>query len=133
MTKATSRTSKRSSRGAKRDPSETLRKIREFCLSLPDVEEKLSHGAPTWFVKKRTFASYTNNHHGDGRIALWCNASEGGQEIRVGSDPDNFFVPPYVGCRGWVGVRVDRGLSLGAITDVIKDAYGATVKKKRTG
>ena len=103
-------------------------KVRELCLSLPDVEEKLSHGAPTFFVKKRSFLMFADNHHNDGRIALWCNASEGGQEILVGSDPDNFFIPPYVGCRGWVGVNLDKGISLAQLTGVVKDAHSTTVR-----
>ena len=104
----------------------TYDKVRKICLSLPGVEEKISHGAPTFFVSKRTFLMFANNHHGDGRTAVWCNASEGGQEILIGTDPDNFFIPPYVGCRGWVGVHLDRGLSVAALTTVVKDAYAST-------
>lgn len=106
-------------------PKATFEKIRKMALSWPDVEERDSHGSPGFFVKKRTFMYFVDNHHGDGNVGLWCNASEGGQEVLVGSDPEHFFIPPYVGCRGWVGVRVG-GLPWGLISDVVKDAYAAT-------
>ena len=114
--------------GGRRPGEGTFDKIRKLALSWPEVEEKDSHGSPGFFVKKRCFMYFVDNHHGDGNVGLWCNASEGGQEVLVGSDPDTFFIPPYVGCRGWVGVRVDRGLPFGAITDVVKDAYAATAR-----
>ena len=103
-------------------------KVRELCLSLPDVEEKISHGAPTFFVSKRSFLMFANNHHGDGRVAVWCNASEGGQEILIASDPDNFFVPPYVGCRGWIGVHLGEGIPWAQFTAVVKDAHATTAR-----
>lgn len=103
-------------------------RVRRLCLSLPDVEEKLSHGAPTFFVSKRTFLMFANNHHGDGRTAVWCNQSEGGQEILVGSDPENFFVPPYVGRGGWIGVHLDHGISWDQFSSVVKDAYATTAR-----
>lgn len=101
-------------------------RIRKLCLSLPETAETLSHGSPTFWVKKRTFLAFADNHHGDGRVAVWCNAAEGAQEILVGSDPDNFFIPPYVGKGGWIGMRIDRGLPWSSISSVVKDAYAAT-------
>jgi hypothetical protein len=106
-------------------------RIRKLCLSLPDVEERLSHGSPTFFTSKRTFLMFANNHHGDGRIAVWCNASEGGQEILVGSDPDNFFIPPYVGPGGWIGVNLDKGITWAQFSAVVKDAYATTRRPRR--
>ena len=103
--------------------------MRELCLSLSDAEEKISHGEPTWFTRKRVFVMFANNHHRDGRIAIWCNAPEGAQEILVGSDPENFFVPPYVGKGGWIGVRLDRTLGWDVITSVVKDAHAATSQR----
>lgn len=101
-------------------------RIRKLCLSLPETAETLSHGSPTFWVKKRTFLAFADNHHGDGRVAVWCNAADGAQEILVGSDPDNFFIPPYVGKGGWIGMRIDRGLPWSTVTSVVKDAYAAT-------
>jgi hypothetical protein len=65
-------------------------------------------GRPAFAVRKKTFVMYMDDHHGDGRLALWCKAAPGAQEVLVGSDPERFFVPPYVGPQGWVGVRLDR-------------------------
>ena len=107
-------------------PKATFEKIRKLCLSWPDVEEKLSHGSAAFFARKRTFMYFVDNHHGDGNVGVWCNVSEGGQEVLVGSDPKNFFIPPYVGCSGWVGMRIDRGLPWSTISSIVKDAYAAT-------
>lgn len=101
-----------------------LERIRVFCLALPETSERLSHGAPTFFVRdKRAFVMVLDNHHGDGRFALWCAAGEGMQGLLVGSDPERFFVPPYVGHRGWLGVRLDRGLDWDELAGIAEDAY----------
>jgi hypothetical protein len=101
-----------------------LERIREICLSLPETSERLSHGAPTFFVRgKRAFVMVLTDHHGDGRFALWCAAPEGMQQMLVEGDPDRFFVPPYVGHRGWLGVRLDRGLDLETVSGIAEDAY----------
>ncbi len=109
------------------DPTErerTLERIRELCLALPETSERLSHGAPTFFVRgKRAFLMVLTNHHGDGRFAVWCAASEGIQGMLVEADPRKFFVPPYVGHRGWLGVRLDRGLDWNEIAGIAEDAY----------
>ena len=101
-----------------------LKRVRELCVALPEVEERLSHGSPAWFVRgKKTFVMYLDDHHGDGRLALWCAAPSGMQEALVASDPDVYFRPPYVGHRGWVGVRLDRGLDWNEVAGAIEDAY----------
>jgi hypothetical protein len=107
------------------DPHDrVLARVREHCLALPETEERLSHGAPTFFIRgKRTFVMYLDNHHGDGRLALWCAAPDGLQRGLVEADPEHYFVPPYVGHRGWIGVRLDRGLDWQAIAGAIEDAY----------
>lgn len=104
-------------------------RIREFCSALPDVTEKLSHGSPGFFVKKRMFLAFANNHHNDGRIAIWCNAADGAQEILVASDPENFFVPPYVGVGGWIGVKIDGDLRWSAITEIVTSAHAASSRQ----
>jgi hypothetical protein len=101
-----------------------LERIRTICLGLPDTSERLSHGAPTFFVReKHAFLMVLDNHHGDGRFAIWCAAPEGLQEALVEADPDKFFVPPYVGHRGWLGVRLDRGLDWDELAGIAEDAY----------
>ena len=103
---------------------QALERIREICLGLPETSERPSHGAPTFFVRgKRAFLMVLVNHHGDGRFAIWCAAGDGVQGLLVGSDPERFFVPPYVGHRGWLGVRLDRGLAWEEIAGIAEDAY----------
>jgi len=102
----------------------TLGRLRKICLALPETTERLSHGAPTFFVRgKRAFLMVLTNHHGDGRFALWCAAPEGMQAMLVEADPERFFVPPYVGHRGWLGVRLDRGLHWDELAGIAEDAY----------
>lgn len=97
--------------------------VREVCLSFPEAEEYLSHGSPNFRVRGKTFATYVVNHHGDGRVALWLNAPAGAQEHYVRSEPRHFFVPPYVGPRGWLGVHLDKGLSWKRIAALVRQAY----------
>jgi len=102
----------------------TLERIREICLALPETSERLSHGAPTFFVRgKRAFVMVLTDHHGDGRFAIWCAAPDGLQSMLVEADPERFFVPPYVGHRGWLGVRLDRLLDWAELTGIVEDAY----------
>src|SRR5262249_8016834 len=101
------------------------------CLALPDATEKLAWGEPTFRVGGKLFAMFTNNHHGDGRIAVWCKAPAGVQQILVGADPERFFVPPYVGPKGWIGVRLDLKVDWKEVAEILKDAYTMTVPKPR--
>jgi hypothetical protein len=101
-----------------------LERLRAVCLGLPEVEERLSHGAPTFFVRgKRPFVMVMTDHHGDGRFAIWCAAGAGVQGMLVDADPERFFVPPYVGHRGWLGVRLDRSRNWDEIVGIVEDAY----------
>jgi hypothetical protein len=109
----------------------TLRRLREICLGLPETSERLSHGAPTFFVhEKRAFLMVLTDHHGDGRFAIWCAAADGMQAMLVEADPDKYFVPPYVGYRGWLGVRLDRGLDWGELAGIAEDAYAEVAPAK---
>src|ERR1051325_4261810 len=85
-----------------------LKRIRRICAALPETTEKLSHGAPAFLVRKKVFAMFANNHHNDGHIAVWLAAPPGMQAILIGTAPEKFFRPPYVGVGGWVGVELDR-------------------------
>ena len=105
---------------------------RKICLALPDTEEKMAWGEPTFRVGGRLFAMFANDHHGDGRIALWCNAPDGAQRDIVASDEDHFFVPPYVGPSGWIGMRLDGKLSEKAVAAVVAQAYETTRAKLKT-
>jgi hypothetical protein len=97
--------------------------VRKICLWLPEAEEFLSHGSPNFRVRGRTFASYVVNHHGDGRVALWLPALPGAQEALIRAAPQHFFVPPYVGVRGWIGVILDRGIALKRAAELVREAY----------
>lgn len=107
-----------------------LRRLREVCLALPEVTERLSHGAPTFFAGKKSMVMFHDDHHGDGRLALWIAAPVGAQDEMVTQEPDRFFVPPYVGGRGWLGVRLDRGPDWDEVAGMVDDAY-RTVATKR--
>lgn len=113
------------------EKGEILDRIRELCLALPETSERLSHGQPTFFVRdKRSFVMVLDDHHGDGRFALWCAAGAGVQQMLVDADPERFFRPPYVGHRGWLGVRLDRGVHWDELAGIVEDAYAEVAPPK---
>jgi len=85
-----------------------LERVRRLCSALPGTTEKLSHGEPTFFVSKKVFVMFADNHHDDGRIAVWLPVPSGFQTALMDSAPETFFKPPYVGVRGWIGIELDR-------------------------
>jgi hypothetical protein len=100
-----------------------LDRLRALCLALPEVTERVSHGEPTWFVRgKRTFVMFADHHHDD-RLALWCAAPPGAQQQMLETEPERFFRPPYVGPRGWLGVRLDVTADWDEIAEIVVDAY----------
>lgn len=108
-----------------------LERIRRLCLALPEATERLSHGSPTFFVQdKKTFVTFLEDHHGDGRLAIWCAAPPGVQQAMTGVDPERFFRPPYVGHRGWVGVRLDVRVDWEQVAAAIDDAYRVVAPRR---
>ena len=107
------------------DDGSAIERVRAVCLGLPGATERPSHGSPAFFARKRSFVMFMDNHHRDGRLALWCAAAPGVQAAVVDADPERYFVPPYVGHRGWIGVRLDRGLPWDEVAGVIEDAHEA--------
>jgi hypothetical protein len=98
---------KRTAKKQKVDPGEKhLERVRRICLALPETMEKISHGEPTFFVRKKVFAMCSNNHHNDGHIAVVLPAAIGIQAMLIERSPEKFYRPPYVGVRGWVGVEL---------------------------
>src|ERR1700682_892852 len=89
------------------DSEEHLRRVRRICAALPETTEKLSHGEPTFFVRKKVFTMFANNHHNDGHVAVWITAPLGLQASLINTSPETFFKPPYVGVRGWVGIDLE--------------------------
>jgi hypothetical protein len=108
-----------------------LARFRAACARLPEIEERLSHGAPTVFVRgKKSFAMlWADGHHEDGFPHLWVAAAPGVQGELIASDPQQFFRPPYVGHRGWVGVRLDRGIEDDELRELCEDAFRAVAPK----
>ncbi len=109
------------------DPG-TVGRIRALCLAHERVEERLSHGEPTWFVRGRSFAT-TADHHHDDRLAVWLAAPGGSQESLVETDPARFFRPPYVGHRGWVGVYLDVAVDWDELTTLVEEAWRLIVTR----
>lgn len=103
--------------------------VRQLILALPGVEEKEAWGSPTFRVKGKMFAMYLNNHHGDGRIALWLKAPPGVQEMLVEAAPEKFFIPPYQGPFGWIGVHLNR-CDEDEIASHVQQAYRMVAPKK---
>ena len=108
--------------------TDPLARLRALCTALPEVTEKVSHGEPTWFVR-RVFVTYSDHHHDD-RLAFWCAAPPGAQEALVAARPEQFFRPPYVGGRGWLGVWLDGDVDWDEITEIVTDAYRQIAPKK---
>lgn len=112
------------------DVADPLTNLRQICMSFPEVTERPSHGEPTWFIRqKRSFVTYADHHHDD-RLAFWCAAPDGAQQALVTADPHRYFVPAYVGNRGWLGVYLDVPVDWDVIADIVEDAY-RTVAPKR--
>ena len=108
-------------RPAKNDP---LTRLRTICLALPEAQEKISHGEPTWFAGKgKVFAMLDNHHHGAAHLSVWLPAGLGAQEALIESDPKRYFRPPYVGSSGWVGVVLDTRPDWGVVAWLVEQAY----------
>ena len=103
-----------------------LDRLRSVCMALPEVTERLSHGAPTWFVRdKKVFVTYWGDgHHKNFDFPhLWCAAAPGAAAELIELEPERFFRPPYVGGRGWLGVRLDVDVDWDELAEICKDAY----------
>ena len=106
-----------------------LDRLREVCLALPETSERLSHGSPTFFIReKKTFVMFLDDHHADGRLAIWCAAPKGVQAEMVETEPTRFFRPPYVGHRGWLGVHLLE-VDQAELDAIVLDAYRTVAPK----
>lgn len=92
-----------------------------ICRGFPEAEERETWGAPTWRVRDRIFAMERTADGGG--LSLWLKASPGAQEVLIGADPDRFFAPPYVGPKGWIGVRLDAVSDWGEIESLVSRSY----------
>ena len=101
-----------------------LQRLRTICMALPEANEKLSHGEPTWFAGKgKVFAMLDNHHHGSAHLSVWLPQPLGAQEALIDADPGRFFRPPYVGPSGWVGVILDTKPDWGMVANLVREAY----------
>jgi len=114
-------------------PAQTLARVRGICLALPEATEKESWGSPTFRVCDRIFVMFHDGHHGDLRPALWCPAPSGAQAALVESDPRRFFVPPYVGSKGWLGIALDRRPNWAVVAALIEEAYRGVAARGSRG
>jgi len=119
-------------RRMKKNAAELIERVRQIALALDDTTEKISHGEPALFVTGRMFATFDNDHHGSGRIAVVCNAPPGAQEALIEGDPKHFYRPPYLGAGGWIGVNLDTGLPWPVIADLVRQAHATSVRPRRT-
>lgn len=117
---------------AKRIPKadSPLDRLREIIRAWPETDERISHGAPTWWGGKKTFATFHDNHHGDGRVAVWIKSDADTQEGLVEADPDVFFVPPYVGPSGWIGVELRADIDWNLVTGLLEAGYRSVAPKR---
>lgn len=113
-------------------PPGPLTRFRRLCLALPDAHEVEAWGEPTFRIRNKLFAMYAspNNHHGGGRPAAWLKAAPGNQEIMVSTAPSRFFVPPYVGPSGWVGVWLDDHPDWTEVAGLIRDSFCLVAPKR---
>ena len=113
-------------------PVRPLARVRKLCLALPEAHEVEAWGEPTFRVKNKMFAMFAaaGNHHGDGRAGVWCKAGPGNQQLMVRANPERFFVPPYVGPSGWVGVYLDVDVDWSELADLLEDSWRLVAPKK---
>ena len=113
-------------------PAGPLARLRRLCLALPGAHEVEAWGTPTFRVRNKLFAMYASpsDHHGAGRPAVWCKAGPGNQAFMVGTAPQRFFVPPYVGPSGWVGVYLDKVADWKELPELLEDSYRLTAPKR---
>jgi hypothetical protein len=109
---------------------DAVQRLRELCLALPEVTERPTHGEPGFFVRdKKLFVMLDDHHHGAEHLGFWCAAPTGAQVAYVADDPQRYYRPPYVGHRGWLGVRIDRDPDWTEIAEIVRDAYRQVAPK----
>jgi predicted DNA-binding protein (MmcQ/YjbR family) len=113
-------------------PAKPLPRLRKLCLALPEAHEVEAWGEPTFRIRNKLFAMYAspNTHHGNGRPAVWCKAAPGNQGLMVEAAPDRFFVPPYVGPSGWIGIWLDGPVDWAELRELLYDSYVLVAPKR---
>ena len=111
-------------------PADVAGRVRAICLALPEASERVSHGSPAFFVGKQFVMLWADGHHDHDFPHLWAAAPTGAQQELIRADPGRFFRPPYVGGRGWVGVRLDGAVDWAEIAEICLDAYRAVAPRR---
>lgn len=109
---------------------EPLERLRAIIDAWPETHEKLSHGAPTWWGGKKTFATYHSGNYDEGRRGVWVKAEDGAQQELIASDPERFYRPKYLGPSGWVGVRLEGEVDWGLVRELLLDGYRLVAPKR---
>jgi len=120
-------------KGSPRNGRKTqLARVRRICATMPSVLEKLSHGAPTFFVAKDkgVFTMFVDNHHEDGHLAVWLPAPAGLQSVLIEDAPATYFKPPYVGSGGWIGIELNR-IRDEALEIHVREAWELAARKRK--
>ena len=107
-----------------------LDRVRRIVGDWPEVDERLSHGAPTFWGGRKTFCSFADHHHGDEHVCLWVKSTLDMQEGLIAADPRVYFRPAYVGGKGWVGIRLDVGPDWGQVEDLLEEGYRSVAPKR---
>ena len=112
-------------------PTRPIDRLRALCLALPEAHEVEAWSEPTFRVKNKIFAMYadSDNHHGAGRPCVWVKSTHLIQDMLIHEDADRYFAPPYVGPKGWIGIRLDKRPNWATIDDLLRDAYLTAPKR----
>jgi hypothetical protein len=113
-------------------PSRSLVRLRRLCLALPEAHEVEAWGEATFRVRNKMFATFASRegHHGAGHDSAWVKATAENQQLLVQSDPDRYFVPPYVGPSGWIGIRLTGDVDWDDVQDLLRDGYRMIAPKR---
>lgn len=122
----------KNARATQRCDGTPVGRLRAICLALPGATEKIAWGEPTWRVRGKLFAQLDDHHHGADHLAVWLPAPLGEQEAMIFTDPERFFRPPYVGPRGWIGVRIDRRPNWRMVAKLVAQAYRLVARTRTT-
>ena len=107
-----------------------LERLRAFIEALPETSEKTSHGSPTWWGGKKTFACFHSGSYDESRRAVWIKAAEGAQEALIAADPERFYRPKYLGPSGWVGMRLEHAVNWAEVEDLLVQGYRLVAPKR---
>jgi predicted DNA-binding protein (MmcQ/YjbR family) len=111
--------------------AEILERLRAICMALPEAQEKISHGEPTWFAGKgKVFAMFDDHHHGADHVSVWLPAPRGAQGVLIANDPKRFWRPPYLGHRGWIAIALDTRPKWNLVADLVDQGYRLVATRK---